>query len=474
MTLFPLDQVGSLHDLQTGELWTPERLREEVSRRTARLTAAGVDEGARVLIRHAQAPSFFADLFAVFELRACAAILDAQSTAEERANILDFLKPRVELGGEGGELVRHDPQTSRALPEDAALLLFTSGSTGAPKGVVLTYAGLRARLGLNVRAVGAHTLRNTLCFLPTHFGHGLIGNSLTPLSCGGNLLLTKFSTPLAQRLAHVIRDNGITFVSSVPTMWRTIFERSEVALTEFEHQLERVHIGSAPLSAEVWSSVCAWTGIDDVVNTYGITEASNWISGASAKDGEPRDGWIGRSWGGRFAVRSADGALRSSGSGELLVASPSLMQGYLDRDDLTREVLDEGWFRTGDLGAIDEAGEVFLSGRAKNEINRGGAKVQPEDVDLVLERHPRVAEACTFALPDERLGERVATAIRQLDGSQLTEEELIAWCAASLRKHAIPEDWFLLEDIPKTDRGKVLRGAVRDYCLTLRGSSDGS
>jgi acyl-CoA synthetase (AMP-forming)/AMP-acid ligase II len=155
------------------------------------------------------------------------------------------------------------------------------------------------------------------------------------------------------------------------------------------------------------------------------------------------------------------GARRASGEGEIAVQSPSLMSGYLARPDLTAAVMHDGWFRTGDRGTIDGNGRIRLTGRIKDEINRAGLKVQPAELDLLLEAHPSVAEACAFAVSDPVSGETVGVAVRLNAGAADDAESLRAWCRARLRREAVPERWFIVEEIPRTMQGKVNRDAVR-------------
>ncbi|MGH9671913.1 MAG: class I adenylate-forming enzyme family protein, partial [Bryobacteraceae bacterium] len=188
-------------------------------------------------------------------------------------------------------------------------------------------------------------------------------------------------------------------------------------------------------------------------------------AGASAAETPPEDGLIGRMWGGQAAVLREDGRMAAAGEGQLLVQSPSLMQGYLHRPDLTEPVLRDGWFHTGDIGRVEADGTLRLLGRQKEEINRAGMKVNPAEIDLLLERHPAVSEACCFALADEVSGELVAAAVRLAEGAALTAPALRSWCLERARRDIVPERWFFLAEIPKTDRGKVSRAAVRDRCL---------
>jgi len=214
------------------------------------------------------------------------------------------------------------------------------------------------------------------------------------------------------------------------------------------------------LSAELWQGVADWTRARDVVNAYGITETANWIGGASHRSHAPADGLIGTPWGGRAAVCDEAGRLAAQGPGEIVVQTPSLMTGYLRRPGETRRVLKGGWYHTGDIGEIDARGVIRLTGRARNEINRAGIKVHPEEIDLLLERHPEVAEACTFAVPDPIAGEVVAAAVRMVAGAHVDAAALRQWCLERIRREAVPEKWYFPQAIPKTDRGKVNREQV--------------
>jgi acyl-CoA synthetase (AMP-forming)/AMP-acid ligase II len=155
------------------------------------------------------------------------------------------------------------------------------------------------------------------------------------------------------------------------------------------------------------------------------------------------------------------GQQQSSGEGEIIIKSPSLMSGYLDRPDLTAEVMQNGWYRTGDWGYVDDRGTIYLQGRIKDEINRAGFKVQPAELDMLLEKHPEVEEACAFGIPDPLTDEIVAVAVKLVKGSRQTQQSLRAWCLERLRKDAVPERWFFADEIPKTAQGKLRRDALR-------------
>jgi acyl-CoA synthetase (AMP-forming)/AMP-acid ligase II len=448
--------------------WDRARLEREVASRAGILSRQGIGRGSLIVIAHDGSANFFADLLAVWILGATAACLDSGLTQSEFKTVIAFAKPAAILMDERAVKVTSEipilqlancESAAMIAPawelDDPALVLFTSGTTGAPKGVVLTFRALLARLSLNVAAIGERTLAQTLVTLPTHFGHGLIGNALTSLLAGGNIVLHPRGIALAKDLGRIVDEHCITFMSSVPALWRIALKLGKPPSKD---SLRRVHIGSAPLSAKLWSDVVAWSRAE-VVNCYGMTETANWIAGASSNDGI-EESLVGKPWGGVAAVMS-DGDLTPAGEGEIVLQSPSLMSGYFRRPNLTAEVLRDGWFHTGDRGSVDESGTIRITGRIKDEINRAGFKVQPAEIDHLLESHPAVARACVFGIADPVGGESVAAAIRLVEGAVETPQSLRAWCETRLRREAIPERWFIVRDLPHNARGKIDRNAVR-------------
>jgi oxalate---CoA ligase len=468
--------LGSVTEVASGRTLSGEQLGTTALRRAAWLLGNGISPGDRIVIAHGGTADFFGDLLAVWHVGAVAACVNPGVALPELRNVCQFLDTKLvltagDLDGDpgapvGSAVLQAKGDLAASVPgglDDPALILFTSGTTGDPKGVVHTFRSLLARVTLNRAYLGDEVLQRTLCVLPTHFGHGLIGNCLTPLLAGHDLsLFPGMGLANASRLPDVIDEREITFLSSVPALWKLALR---VAKSPVGGSLEQVSVGSAPLSADLWEAMADWAKIRNVVNMYGITEAANWISGASLRDHEPQDGLIGRPFGGAFAVRDGAGRVSACGEGELLVFSPSLMSGYFSRPDLTAEVLLSGWFATGDVGTVSPDGTARLTGRIKHEINRAGMKIHPEDVDLLLERHSDVVEACAFGIPDPVSGEIVGVAVRAIPGAELDVAILREWAGERVRREAVPERWFIVAEIPKTDRGKVKRELVRDFCL---------
>jgi acyl-CoA synthetase (AMP-forming)/AMP-acid ligase II len=355
--------------------------------------------------------------------------------------------------------------------DDEALILFTSGTTGNPKGVVHTHRSLRAKWMALRHHLGLEKYRRTLCLLPTHFGHGLICNSLFPWLSGLELfILPPFAADAVMRLGRLIDEHRITFLSSAPAVWRLALRTAQPPAAR---TIERISVGSAPLSAHLWREIRRWSGTRDVANVYGITETGSWAAGTTVDDFEPEDGLIGMPWGGIVAV-TGDGSVEAPpGIGELCAPgesgfvwlnTPALMKGYLDRDDLTDQCVRGGWFLTGDLGYLDDRGWLVLRGRVRDEINKGGTKVYPADVEAVAERFPGLTDLCCFAVEDPAYGQNVGLALVLDDPSPARLRGIHDLLRRHLADYQMPVRLYLMELLPRTSRGKINRDHIAAIC----------
>jgi acyl-CoA synthetase (AMP-forming)/AMP-acid ligase II len=488
---------GLLIEPLTGRRWTPADTRARVAARAQAYASRGLARGDRVFIHFGNCHEFFAELLAVWSLGACAVPVDPRFTPFEIETLAAWSRPKcsswlsapdstvsaalVKLGVSMVDANEKVGPTKSAAPvhgfslEDDALILFTSGTTGQPKGVVHTHRSLRARWMALRDHLGLEAYTRTLCTLPTHFGHGLICNCLFPWLSGCDLyIMPPFRPDITARLGAMIDAEKITFMSSVPALWRLALR---IAKPPQMGTLRRVFVGSSPLSAALWSDIQTWTGSARVMNCYGITETGSWLAGTTVGDFTPEDGLIGVPWGGIVSVLksrdpsaplSPDTACAAGESGHVWTLTPALMRGYLDRDDLTAQVVSNGWFATGDIGVIDERGWLVLRGREREEINKGGMKVYPGDIDGVIERFPATLDVCSFAYADALLGEDVGVAVSLKQRDDMTLRDLHQWAQQHLAAHQLPQRWYVLDEIPRTSRGKVNRAQIAGYCATQK------
>ncbi|HEX4994092.1 MAG TPA: class I adenylate-forming enzyme family protein [Methylomirabilota bacterium] len=454
----------------------------EVSARAARYRRRGLRPGDRVLLHFGNRLEFFAELLAVWRSGAVAVPVDGTLTRVELERLVETVAPRFSVVDDttGGAIARAlspgatvvdatEPLPPADLPEDEArpardaLVLFTSGSSGVPKGVVHTHASLAARWSALRQKLGLVAYARTLCLLPTHFGHGLICNSLFPWLAGQDLFITPpFRPDLLLRLGGIIDEHRISFLSSVPAMWRLALR---VARPPRGGTLHRIHCGSAPLPATLWESVRGWAGTPEVLNTYGLTETGSWVAGTSDGPFTPADGLIGPPWGAILHVQRADAMPCAMGEvGEVWIESPALMRGYLGQDELTRRAIQHGRFATGDLGLLDERGWLHLRGRERDEINKGGLKISPAEVDAAAEGCRRVADVCAFAVDDPLYGQNVGLAVALTEPDDAAVREVYGWIRERLAEGKLPAHWWLVDTIPRSERGKVSRDAVREAC----------
>ena len=214
---------------------------------------------------------------------------------------------------------------------------------------------------------------------------------------------------------------------------------------------------SASLPPSVMADLEATFGAP-MIEAYGMTEAAHQMACNPLPPGERKPGSVGRGTGIELAIMDEAGALQPSGTvGEVVIQGGNVTAGYENNDEANAGAFTGDWFRTGDQGYLDPDGYLFLTGRLKEIINRGGEKVSPREVDEILLQHPAVDQAVTFALPHDRLGEEVAAAIVLVEGAQVTERELRDYAGKQLAPFKVPRKWVFVDEVPKGPTGKLQR-----------------
>lgn len=347
------------------------------------------------------------------------------------------------------------PATEPDDPESPALIVYTSGTTGPPKGAVLPRRAISGTLDA-LAEVWAWTPDDVLVHaLPLFHVHGLILGILGPLRHGGSVRhLGRFSV---ERVARELAA-GATMLFGVPTMYHRIAESLDTD-RELAKALAGARLlvsGSAALPVHDHRRIAAATG-RTVIERYGMTET---LMNTSVRvDGEPRPGTVGVPLPG-VELRLAD---ESDGIGEIQVRGPNLFTGYLNRPDATAAAFtDDGWFRTGDMASLDADGYVRIVGRkATDLIKSGGYKIGAGEIENALLDHPGVREAAVTGEPDADLGERIVAWVVPADPhSPPTPEELAGHVAAQLSPHKRPRTVRFLEALPRNDMGKIMKRAL--------------
>ncbi len=461
-------------------------LDEGSARVAALLRERGVGPGERVGIMLPNVPYFPLAYYGV--LRAGAVVVPmnvllrrrevAYYLSDSGAKVLiawhDFAKDAEAGAGDAGaecilvepgrfdELVaRHDPlpEVAEREEDDTAVILYTSGTTGSPKGAELTHANLRR----NAQAgVGLFSLtEGDVIFggLPLFHSFGQTCGLNAAMTAGVTITLLPRFDP-GEALEIVQRDK-VTVFEGVPTMYGALLHHS--GRESFDTSSLRVCAsGGASLPVELLKGFEQAFGAK-VLEGYGLSETSP-VASFNHPDRERKPGSIGTPIEGvEMRVVDDDGKPLAQGEvGEIQIRGHNVMKGYWERRDATAEAIsDDGWFSTGDMARVDEDGYFFIVDRKKDLIIRGGYNVYPREVEEVLYEHPAVREAAVVGVAHSELGEEVGAAIVLKDGEQVGEEELRGHCKEQVAAYKYPRRIWFLDDLPKGPTGKILKREIQ-------------
>jgi len=452
---------------ETGEVITYAELRSRVRTMAAGLRAAGTGPGDRVALALPNGPDAVVAFLAAAAV-GTAAPLNPGYKFEEFCFFLEDTRARLLMvpPGEGAEARRAAGQTGipviepsmaagggipQPAPDDVALVLHTSGSTGRPKRVPLRHRNLAASIRTIARTYALTPADVSLCLMPLFHVHGLMASTMATLLAGGAVVIPPRFNPMA--FWRTVRDYGVTWYSAVPTIHQLILTRRSPG----DHKLRFVRSCSAALPPDLMRRMEEYFSAP-VLEAYGMTEASHQMASNPLPPAARKVGSVGPATGLRITIRDAQGTeLAPGAAGEVCIDGPSVIREYENNAEATAKSFFGDWFRTGDQGILDPDGYLYLTGRIKELIIRGGENIAPREIDEVLLAHPAVAEAVCFGVPHPTWGEEVEAAVTLRAEVPAGEAELILFCRGRLADFKCPKKIHIVTAIPRTATGKIQR-----------------
>ncbi|MBF0395640.1 MAG: long-chain-fatty-acid--CoA ligase [Desulfobacterales bacterium] len=408
--------------------------------------------------------------------KACGLIIESQylPILKEIRNECPDLKTIIELRGENKSeyisfeslMIEGDktPVICDSDIEDIAYIFYTSGTTGNPKGVLLTHKNVLADVDGVDKSLNLQEKMTVLCFLPLFHVNAML-TCTSSIRKGHQIVLRKSFS--ASEFWEVVDKYKVNFWSAVPAVYQILLSDP----TRQKYDLSSLMFGvcgAAPLTKETFTRFQETFKIP-IVEGYGLTEAT-CVSTINPRDGVRKLGSIGLALPGQeVKIFDEDNKeLPAYKPGEIVIKGDAVMKGYFNRPKETAETIIDGYLHTGDVGYKDDDGYIFIVDRIKDMIIRGGENIYPKEIDNLLATHPKIAEAATVGVFDETMGEEVKAFVIASDDT-LTEEEVIEFCKNNLAKFKVPKYIEILEeDFPRSPMGKVLKKELRKWGQTPR------
>jgi long-chain acyl-CoA synthetase len=462
---------------------TYAELNEKTGLLAAALLEMGLKAGERVVLCAANSPEWVIAYFGILKAGGVAVTLSSLLSFDELSLLVNHAGPRFAftdnvqgfkgLGapleaivGPGGDtdlsgLIDRAPGRVKSvdrLRTDVAAILYTGGTTGTPKGVMLTHENINLS-AQNVAFVERSTEHDrALCFLPLHHVFGQVHIMLGTVASAGSLeFLSSFDMDLA---LEILAENRVTKFFSVPTIYVRLS-----GLPSLREKLGAVRYcfsSASSLPAEIIRQWKAATGIT-ISEGYGMTESASAVTYNHYY--LQRETSVGQTVPGvEVEIRDASGKrLKEGEEGEICVNGRNIMKGYLDNPSETEAAFwPDGWFRSGDIGVLDEDRYLFIVDRLKDLIITGGENVYPREIEEALYQRPEVQECSVVGLPDQQWGERVVAFIVPKEGEAVSGTELKSFLKARLSPYKVPKEYVVLKELPKGSTGKILKRELKN------------
>ncbi len=476
-----------------GQGFTNVQLADRANRLATVLGDHGVEKGDRVLVMMPNSPDVSASFRAIWTLGAVIMPVTPQLGAEEVRYLLEdsetkvvvtlpLIAPVLAKAAESIASCRHVlaigesdapgvKDISRILEQaspteeiidraddDLAVLLYTSGTTGKPKGVMQTHSNIVSNArSVKLLAPDIEPGRIGLAVLPLSHSYGILMMNLGALYGSVGVILPWFEVEKVYQNIERYKVDTIALVPTMMTYMLNFPDRDRYDLSS----LETVTSGGAALPEPVRLEMERVFGVR-VKDGYGMSECTTSISGYH--DEEPhRPGSVGRAIPGTELriVDLEDNPLPPGQEGEICIRGPNVMKGYWKKPEETAQALRGGWMHSGDLGKLDEDGYLYITGRLKDLIIKGGENISPNELEEVIHRHPAVADVAVIGVPDSRYGENIWALVVPAHGRTVTEDEVKAHVGQHLTKFKIPARVVFRDDLPKTHSGKVRKTDLR-------------
>jgi acyl-CoA synthetase (AMP-forming)/AMP-acid ligase II/acyl carrier protein len=343
-----------------------------------------------------------------------------------------------------------------ACADDIAIIMHTSGTTSRPKIVPLTHHNMCSSADSIAAVLKLSKSDCCLNVMPLFHIHGLVAALLAPLFAGGSIVCSPEFSP--EKFLHWLKTFHVTWYTAVPAIHQEVLRQAihNPALAR-KVNLRFIRSATSYLGPKLMSDLERVFNVP-VIESYGMTEAAPQITSNPLPPNRRKPGSAGLAAGPEVAIVNKKGTVLDAGhSGEIIIRGPNIMKGYENDTNATSDVFINGWFRTGDEGYLDQDGYLFITGRIKEIINRGGKKIAPREIDEALIEHPDVIDAATFSLSHPTLGEDVVAAVVLNDGSTVYEQEIRRFVLENLSVHKVPTQILIVDCIPKGPTGKLQR-----------------